>query len=123
MQYRGNATVLTRERFIRRALVEGEWESRHEFLAENRRLVEEVEALEHRARRRDILVDDEALFSFYAARIPEDVVSAAHFDRWWREEGRRDPARLTFPRELLMRGSPGDPRAWPETWRRGEFEL
>jgi ATP-dependent helicase HrpA len=123
VQYGRIDPVLSRELFIRRALVEGEWDSRHEFLAENRQLVEEVEALEHRARRRDILVDDEALFAFYDERIPDDVVSAAHFDRWWRDARREDPARLTFPRELLVRGSIGDPRAWPETWRQGDLEL
>jgi ATP-dependent helicase HrpA len=123
VQYGRIDPVLSRELFIRRALVEGEWETRHEFLAENRRLVAEVEALEDRARRRDILVDDEALFGFYAERIPDDVVSAAHFDRWWRDARRDEPARLTFPRELLMRGSPDDPRAWPETWKQGDLEL
>jgi ATP-dependent RNA helicase HrpA len=123
VQYGRIDPVLSRELFIRRALVEGEWESRHEFLAENRRLVEEVEALEHRTRRRDILVDDEALFGWYAERIPDDVVSAAHFDRWWRDARREDPARLTFPRELLVRGTVEDPRAWPETWKQGDLEL
>jgi ATP-dependent helicase HrpA len=126
VQYGRIDPVLSRELFIRRALVEGEWETRHEFLAENRRLVEEVEALEHRARRRDILVDDEALFGFYDARVPADVVSAAHFDRWWRDERRREPARLTFPRELLVDAAAAgamDPRDWPESWRQGELEL
>ncbi|HET8755476.1 MAG TPA: ATP-dependent RNA helicase HrpA, partial [Solirubrobacteraceae bacterium] len=123
VQYGRIDPVLARELFIRRALVEGEWDTRHEFLAGNRRLVAEVEALEDRARRRDILVDDEALFAFYAERIPDDVVSAAHFDRWWRDARREDPGRLTFPRELLMRGTPDDPRAWPETWKQGDLEL
>ena len=63
--------ALSRDLFIRRALVEGDWDTRHPFFAENQRLVEEVEALEERARRRDILVDDQALYDFYAARVPE----------------------------------------------------
>src|SRR4029453_539746 len=103
-------------------LVEGEWRGRHQFLDANRALVEEVEALEHRARRRDSLVDDaalyafydarggrggilvhdEALSAFYAERVPADVVSAAHFDRWWKDARREDPDRLSFTRELLM---------------------
>ncbi len=123
VQYGRIDPVLSRELFIRRALVEGDWTARHEFLAENRRLVDEVEALEDRARRRDILVDDEALFGFYAARIPDDVVSAAHFDRWWRDARREQPDRLTFTRELLMRGVADDPRDWPETWKQGDLEL
>ena len=80
---------LSRSLFIRRALVEGDWETRHAFFAANRRLLEEVEELEHRARRRDIVVSDQALYDFYDARIPADVVSGAHFDRWWKEERRR----------------------------------
>ena len=69
--------VLSRDLFIRRALVEGEWDTRHRFFAENEALVEEIEALEERARRRDILVDDQTLYDFYAARVPETVVSGA----------------------------------------------
>ncbi len=81
--------VLSRDLFIRRALVEGDWDTRHRFLAANQQLVEEVEALEERARRRDILVDDQTLYDFYAARLPESIVSGAHFDRWWRDERKR----------------------------------
>ena len=94
--------ALSRELFIRRALVEGDWETRHDFFHHNRREVEEVQALEDRARRRDILVGDEALFAFYDARIPADVVSGAHFDRWWRDERGVRPALLDFTRELLV---------------------
>jgi ATP-dependent RNA helicase HrpA len=126
VQYGRIDPVLSRELFIRRALVEGEWRGRHEFLEANRALVEEVEALEHRARRRDILVDDEALYAFYAERVPSDVVSAAHFDRWWKDARREDPDRLTFTRELLMDAAAAaamDPRDWPETWKQGNLEL
>ena len=117
---------LARELFIRRALVEGDWDTRHEFFAENARLVEEVEALEHRARRRDILADDQAIFDFYDARIPADAVSAAHFDRWWRDERRADPARLRLTRELLVDAQAADavdPEAWPQAWRQGDRTL
>ena len=94
--------VLSRDLFIRRALVEGDWDTRHRFLAANQQLVEEVEALEERARRRDILVDDQTLYDFYSARIPESIVSGAHFDRWWRDERKLRPDLLTFTRELLI---------------------
>ena len=118
--------ALARELFIRRALVEGEWETRHAFLAANGALLEEVDALEQRARRRDLRVDDQALFDFYAARIPSDVVSGAHFDRWWRDERRRDPERLTFPRELLVTPAAAealDRSGRPESWHQGELKL
>jgi ATP-dependent helicase HrpA len=75
--------VLSRELFIRRALVEGDWDTRHAFLHANRALVTRLEELEHRARRRDIVVEDQVVFDLYDARIPADVVSAAHFDRWY----------------------------------------
>ena len=68
---------LSRDLFLRRALVEGEWDTRHRFFAANAALVEEVEALEDRARRRDILVDDQALYDFYSARVPEGRLGCA----------------------------------------------
>ncbi|ATJ83259.1 ATP-dependent RNA helicase HrpA [Halomonas beimenensis] len=91
-----------RELFIRRALVEGEFRTRGEFFAHNRALVEEVEDLEDRARKRDILVDEEALFDFYDARIPEDVVNGKGFEAWRRKAERDDPAILKFDRQALL---------------------
>ena len=117
---------LSRELFIRRALVEGDWETRHAFFHANRALLEDVEELEHRARRRDIVVSDQRLFDFYAARIPADVVSGGHFDRWWREERTRDPDRLTLTREQAMNPEAArefDPQARPAAWKQGELVL
>ncbi len=93
---------LCRELFIRHGLVEGDWDTRHRFLARNRAMIADVEELEDRARRRDILVDEQTLFDFYDARIPESVVSARHFDAWWRQTSRAEPDRLTFTPELLV---------------------
>jgi ATP-dependent helicase HrpA len=118
--------AVSRELFIRRALIEREWESRHDFLRANERSLEEVRALEDRARRRDILVDDGVLFDFYDARIPADVVSGGHFDRWWRDARGQDPQRLTFDRELLVRPEAADaldPAGRPDTWTQGELAL
>jgi HrpA-like RNA helicase len=70
----------------------GDFETRHRFFSDNRKLLAEVEALEHKSRRRDILVDDEDLFRFYDARLPEDVISARHFDKWWKEAQKQDPS-------------------------------
>src|SRR5215213_3309982 len=116
---------LSRSLFIRRALVEGDWDTRHEFFAANRRLLDEVEELEHRARRRDIVVDDQALYDFYDARIPADVVSGAHFDRWWRDERRRSPALLDLTRADVVSdaGDALDRRALPEAWRQRDMTL
>ncbi|WP_275288813.1 ATP-dependent RNA helicase HrpA [Halomonas elongata] len=92
----------SRELFIRRALVEGEFKTRGEFFAHNRALVEEVEDLEDRARKRDILVDEEALFDFYDARIPEDVVNGKGFEAWRKKVERDDPDILKFDRQALF---------------------
>ena len=93
--------ALSREMFIRHALVYGEWSTRQKFLETNRRLLEEAEELEHRARRRGIVVDEHTLFDFYDARIPEGVVSGAHFDQWWKRERQKRPDLLTFDPDML----------------------
>jgi ATP-dependent helicase HrpA len=94
--------ALSRELFIRHALVEGDWRTRHEFFHHNRALADEVRELEERARRRDIVVDDETLFAFYDARVGADVVSARHFDTWWK----RTPGAGRLPGHV----APGRPR-------------
>ncbi|GAA2304855.1 ATP-dependent RNA helicase HrpA [Nonomuraea roseoviolacea subsp. roseoviolacea] len=109
---------LSRELFIRHALVQGEWDAHHEFLRANRRLLQEVEELENRARRRDIMVDDEALFDFYDRRVPADVVSARHFDAWWKKARATDPGLLTFSPEMLVNeGADVSTQDYPDTWR------
>ncbi|MGO2132088.1 MAG: ATP-dependent RNA helicase HrpA [Halomonas sp.] len=91
-----------RRLFIRRALVEGEFRTKGEFFAYNRALVDEVESLEDRARRRDILVDEEALFDFYDARIPDDVVNGKGFEAWRRKVEKETPDILKFERDALL---------------------
>ncbi|PZF92142.1 ATP-dependent RNA helicase HrpA [Micromonospora deserti] len=111
--------ALSRELFIRHALVEGDWQTHHQFWTDNRRLLAEVEELEHRARRRDILVDDETIFQFYDQRIPADVVSGRHFDAWWRKARRERPDLLTFSRDVLVNAGRGgmDEGDYPDEWR------
>ena len=109
--YGGIDPELSRSLFIRSALVEGDWEARHRFLAANRELLERVDELEARARRRDIRVTDQGLYDFYDARIPADVVSGAHFDRWWRDARRADPELAHLPRGRRRRR--GGARARP----------
>ncbi|PWU52997.1 ATP-dependent RNA helicase HrpA, partial [Micromonospora globispora] len=111
--------ALSRELFIRHALVEGDWQTHHQFWADNRRLLAEIEELESRARRRDILVDDETIFHFYDERIPADVVSGRHFDAWWKKTRRERPDLLTFTRELLINAGRGgvDEADYPDEWQ------
>ncbi|MFJ6197784.1 ATP-dependent RNA helicase HrpA [Micromonospora sp. NPDC092111] len=111
--------ALSRELFIRHALVEGDWQTHHQFWQDNRKLLTEIEELENRARRRDILVDDETIFGFYDQRIPADVVSGRHFDAWWKTARRERPDLLTFTRELLVNAGRGgvDEADYPDEWR------
>ncbi|TNY37659.1 ATP-dependent RNA helicase HrpA [Thermomonospora catenispora] len=116
---------LSRELFIRHALVGGEWNTHHAFFHENRALLEEVEDLEHRARRRDILVDDETLFDFYDRRIPAEVVSVRHFDAWWKKARRTRPDLLNFTKQMLINEGAGQISEddYPDEWRQGPLRL
>ncbi|WP_100499938.1 ATP-dependent RNA helicase HrpA [Geodermatophilus chilensis] len=101
VQYGSIDPVVSRELFIRHALVEGEWTTHHRFWHDNQKAMQRVAELEERARRRDIRVDDETLFELYDARIPADVVSTRHFDRWWKRARHEQPDLLTFTPEML----------------------
>ncbi len=115
---------LSRELFIRNALVEGEWRTHHKFFHENRKLLQEVEELEEKARRRDILVDDETLFDFYDERIPADVVSGRHFDSWWKKTAPAKPDLLTFSPEMLINSSADvSARDYPDAIRQGDQRM
>ncbi|WP_280402782.1 ATP-dependent RNA helicase HrpA [Nocardia carnea] len=116
---------ITRELFLRHALVQGEWQTRHEFFHRNRALLEDIADLEHRARRRDILVDDEVLFDFYDRRIPADIVSVRHFDTWWKTARRENPHQLDFTTDAVVNEGADrlDPAAFPDTWRQGELSY
>ena len=92
-----------REIFIREALVNDEWETRLPFLAHNRKLINQVEQLEHKSRRQDVLVDDELIYAFYDAQVPPDVMSGATFEKWYRHASRENPKLLHLSREELMR--------------------
>jgi ATP-dependent helicase HrpA len=115
----------SRELFIRNALVEGDWRTHHQFFHDNRKLLGEVEELEHRARRRDILVDDETLYDFYDARLPEHVVSGAHFDSWWKHKRREEPELLNFEHSMLINeNAEAVTKAdYPDSWRQGGLKF
>ncbi len=116
--------ALARELFIRHALVYGEWRTRHRFAADNARLLEEAEELEHRARRRDIVVDEHTLFDFYDARVGADVVSGTHFDQWWKRERQKRPDLLTFDPEMLTHATAEEIRQadFPTSWHDSDEE-
>ena len=114
--------ALCRELFIRHALVEGDWQTRHAFFRANLKLLAEVEELEHKSRRRDILVDDETLFTFYDQRIGHEVISARHFDSWWKKQ----PADLlNFEKAMLIKEGAASISAldYPNFWHQGNLKL
>ncbi|MFJ6026191.1 ATP-dependent RNA helicase HrpA [Pseudarthrobacter sp. NPDC092424] len=117
--------AVARELFIRHALVEGDWKTHHKFFHRNRALLNEVEELENRMRRRDLLVDDETLFEFYDARVGPDVVSERHFDKWWKEARQKNPDLLDYDKSLLLSDDAEDldESAYPRTWRHKGFDL
>jgi ATP-dependent helicase HrpA len=95
--------VQAREIFIREALVAGEWETKLPFLAHNAKLIREVEALEHKSRRQDVLVDDGLIAAFYEQQVPAEATSGAAFERWYRHASKADPDLLKLTRDALMR--------------------
>jgi ATP-dependent helicase HrpA len=109
---------LARELFIRHALVEGDWQTRHHFFRDNAALIEQAADLEQRARRRGLVVGEDALFAFYDARVPADVVSARHFDTWWKTARHQTPDLLTLSLDTLLSDAAADldTGAYPEVW-------
>ncbi|TAK79430.1 MAG: ATP-dependent RNA helicase HrpA [Aquabacterium sp.] len=114
-----------REIFIREALVNGEWDTRLPFWAHNRKLIGQVEAMEHKSRRQDVLVDDELIHAYYDQQLPADVCSGASFERWYREESRRQPKLLWLTREELMRHEAAGitTQSFPKTIRLGGVDC
>ena len=117
--------TVSREIFIQSALVEGDWNTKHKFFKENQRLVREVEELEHKSRRRDILVDERTLFEFYDQRIGTKVVSQKHFDTWWKKAQQKDPELLNFKRSFLINDDAEQVSKldFPNFWHQGNLKL
>src|SRR5699024_10246317 len=113
-----------REIFIQHALIEGDWRTRHHFFRDNRALIAELEELEAKTRRRDLLISDEQLFRFYDARIPDSVVSGRHFDSWWKRQRDEPPDLLTLTGKDLLAAEEGGPEPiaaeYPATWGQGD---
>ncbi|UTT61648.1 ATP-dependent RNA helicase HrpA [Microcella humidisoli] len=123
--------ALARELFIRHALVEGEWDTSRldkrltAFLRDNARVRRELEQLEERSRRRDILLDDEKIVEFFETRIPSDVTDVRRFERWWRDAVREHPETLTLTRDDLVEAEqlPADDGSYPTRLTLGDQTL
>ena len=120
---------VARELFIRHALIEGDWNTRHHFFKRNLERMAQVEEMETRMRRRDLMVSEDVLFAFYDARVPADAVSQRHFDAWWRRERHQNPDLLDIdPSQLLAEGAQDvDPHEFPDVFHHptatGDVEL
>jgi ATP-dependent helicase HrpA len=131
VQYARIDAPYARDLFIRNGLMAGEWptdrvrDRAFDFERANRRLRTRLSELEERTRRRDILDDDEAVFGFFDARIPADVVSARTFESWWRTARRETPDLLTMTEDALLadEAEPVDEGAFPPEWRQGDQRL
>ena len=112
-----------RAMFIRHALVEGDWTTRHAFDAANREFLSSVRALEGRLRRSD-LTDDDAVFGFFDQRVGAGVVSTRHFDQWWKQARSDQPELLTLTL-IAFTGSAGAAglHEFPTTWRHDDLDL
>ncbi|MGC6408090.1 ATP-dependent RNA helicase HrpA [Bisgaard Taxon 45] len=116
---------ISREIFIQSALVEGDWFTKHPFFHQNRKLIKEIEDLEHKSRRRDILVDERTLFDFYDQRIGTEVVSQRHFDSWWKKASQQDPELLNFEKAFLTKDNAEQVSEldFPNFWHQGNLKF
>jgi ATP-dependent helicase HrpA len=117
--------VEAREIFLRSALVEGNWRTRHHFFAANTAVRAEAEELEERTRRRDVVVDDQVIYDFFDRRIPTDIASGAAFDAWWKTARHETPDLLTLTLADLISPAAADidAHAFPDSWVVGDLEL
>ncbi|WP_151640514.1 ATP-dependent RNA helicase HrpA [Corynebacterium sp. 11A] len=116
-----------RDMFIRHALIEGDWNTHHEFFHSNAAKLDEASHLEAKARRRDIVVDEDTLFRFYDERLPEDVTTGPSFDGWWKRKRRAAADYLDFDPGKLVNPDAEDvaEEAFPDKWQQGSlvFDL
>ncbi|QKO21816.1 ATP-dependent RNA helicase HrpA [Rhodoferax sp. BAB1] len=117
--------VAAREIFIREGIVGGEWETKLPFIAANEKLIRQVEELEHKSRRQDVLVDDELIYAYYDQQLPADICSGYECERWYREESKKNPNLLRLTREELMRHEAAGitTNAFPKTLRLGGVDC
>ncbi|MBV4541278.1 ATP-dependent RNA helicase HrpA [Pseudomonas vlassakiae] len=117
--------VTSRELFIREGLVGGEIQSKAKCLAANKRLLEELDELEAKARRRDILADEETLYAFYEARLPAEIHQTATFDAWYRMTSQKDPNLLIMREEDVLAREASEVTAaqYPDSLQVGELRL
>jgi ATP-dependent helicase HrpA len=117
--------TLCREIFIREALVNGDTRLNFAFLKKNQALIAEVENLEHKSRRRDLLIDEDDLCLFYQDKIPNNVCSDLTFKKWWQTESSKSPNLLDVDINALLKKDASDihERDYPDEWKQGNIRL
>ncbi|GAB3473009.1 ATP-dependent helicase [Polaromonas eurypsychrophila] len=117
--------VTAREIFIREALVAGNWDTKLPFLAANLKLIQQVQDLEHKARRQDVLVDEELIYAFYDQQLPADICTGAGCEHWYKDEVKKQPKLLLLSREELMRHEAAGitTQSFPKTLRLGGVDC
>ncbi len=117
--------VAAREVFIREAMVAGNWDTKLPFLGANEKMIAHVQELEHKARRQDVLVDEELIFAFYDQQLPADVCSGASCESWYKTEVRKQPNLLLLSQDELMRHEAAGitTQAFPKTLRLGGVDC
>ncbi|WP_293470652.1 ATP-dependent RNA helicase HrpA, partial [Polaromonas sp.] len=117
--------VTAREIFIREALVAGNWDTKLPFLAANLKLIEQVQDLEHKARRQDVLVDEELIYAFYDQQLPADICTGASCERWYKDQIKQQPTLLLLTRDELMRHEAAGitTQSFPKTLRLGGVDC
>lgn len=117
----GSPQQVAREMFIQHALVDGEWNAHHKFVRKNSELLAKIHEAEKKLRQGGTVSDD-AIFAFYDERVPREIVSAAHFDAWWRRQ--RDKRLLEMERADVLPGAREvDQRGYPAKWHQGDITL
>ncbi|MDQ3058528.1 MAG: ATP-dependent RNA helicase HrpA [Pseudomonadota bacterium] len=117
--------VTAREIFIREALVAGNWDTKLAFLAANEKMIAHVQELEHKARRQDVLVDEELIYAFYDSQLPADICTGAGFESWYKAEVKKQPQLLLLTQDELMRHEAAGitSQAFPKTLRLGGVDC
>ncbi|WP_216402674.1 ATP-dependent RNA helicase HrpA [Arcanobacterium phocae] len=118
-----SARELAREMFIRHALVEGQWRTHHRFVKDNQDALAQAHEVEERLRSHGLVADEDAQYVFFDERIPDNIVSARHFDTWWKKERHNRPDLLTFTQEFLLGETTASDDDFPTEWIHGDITL
>lgn len=117
------AKELARELFIRHGLVENQWRAHYQFIKHNQRQIAKAQEVETRLRQYGLVADENKQFQFFDARLPENIISGAHFASWWKKAQHKTPTLLNFTQDFLLGSAKYDVADFPQKWRQGDIEL